>query len=549
MHEKQVWELASILFDDASAEMLDSMPLRNYDNIEWRLRKDKLSEFWKGLVREDAEGSVAAADEPEVRAIAHLSGCNVLGACDALLEGRDFRLATMIAQVGGSAVLRETMAKQLQDWRRMNVTSEMTVPIRALYELLAGNTCISEEVDGAGVEDRARGFGIANEFDLDWKRAFGLRLWYGAQLDDPIEAAVAQYAQDLSSGQESVKPSPWFIEKGEKTGWSDPEPDSREDILWGLLKIYALSEYSKLKVDVAEVFEPANTSGNPLDVRLSFQLFHLLRAKGVFDYFDTPADDSDIESNIADTLSATYSASLAATNHKWPDAIFALLHISSPAARVAGIKDILRQHAAQLHSLNGDADEDATSNPIFHTLVSEYHVPASWLYSARALHVGVVHNDRVTEVQCLLAASDFAAAHDVLCRAVAPAAIISRAYDGLRELLGGFESPLPQDRRRTATQAIPDWALGGGVYFDFIHLLDLGRGTADAAVAQERRKVLRRLVMALPAMVEERKMLGLEERVAVWEMGKVVATAVAKGKDEVSLRFFFNSTITLHAMR
>ena len=100
----------------------------------------------------------------------------------------------------------------------------------------------------------------------------------------------------------------------------------------------------------------------------------------------------------------------------------------------------------------------------------------------------------------------------MLCTHVGPAAVISRDYDALRELLGHFldSGAAPKD--------VPSWSAGGQLFFDFVHLADLsGRGSDEA----ERAAVLARLVAGLPGAKAVRD-ATLERRVALAEMSRVV---------------------------
>ena len=537
VHERHVWQLASILFDDVSEDLIETVSEDDYEQEQWRIRKERLSDFWKNLVLSDAVYDASRATTPEEKAIAYLSGYNVWDACNSLLQGRDFRLATLLAQIGQNDVMRNEMSKQIDDWRRLNTLSEMDIPIRALYELLAGNSYLSEGCAGPGAENKADSFQIANEFQMDWRRAFGLRLWYGISTDEPLEAAVTQYANDLigdgepAGKKELVRPVPWFIEKQPIEASSRTQASGRcEDLLWGLLRLYAAQHGSHLEADIIATLEPRNINGDPLDARLSFQLLHLLRAKGAIEWTDEAAEASD-------TLASTLAISSAQAVDHWQDAVFVLLHLTSPNMRIKAIQETLYQHAASFDILlDRDSPTDNFKDSAMAKLTGELSIPKAWIYAAKALYMRAVKADHAAEVHCLLAAGDYQAAHHTLCATVAPKAVISRQYDGLRELLGGFETRLPEDPSRTAMQTIKDWSQGGGIYFDFIHLIDIERrrGAVNESLAKERRKLLRRLTaQLLSRKKQEDTRMNLDERAAIWDMALVVARAVAVSKDEV----------------
>ena len=155
VHEQQVWELASILFDDFYNFPSD-VPREHYEEHKERYRKDKLSEFWESLVFDDAEKQVQKTKSPEDKAVAYLSAHNIVDACQTLLGSRNLRLATMVSQIGGDVAMRQDMAAQIDEWRRLDVLSEMDDSIRAIYELLAGNCGKCEGKLGDGRENLER---------------------------------------------------------------------------------------------------------------------------------------------------------------------------------------------------------------------------------------------------------------------------------------------------------------------------------------------------------------------------------------------------------
>ena len=299
-NEKMMWQLAQILFDSQDPELdqhgTDAM------------RKDHLMKFWKSMVTPIALDQARNARNSEERAIAYLSAHNVWDATECLLSGGDFRLSTMVSQIGGDETMRECVTEQIKHWRSTNILSEIPARIRALYELLAGNTCVSDGRSGAGPENKAETFSISSKFGLDWRRAFGLKLWYGIEQENSISSAVREFTKNLRSHQEQARPIPWFSQQKFEMDWKDPTPQDRQDVLWGLLKIYAEAEETMSDgVNLGDIIAPANVSGNPLDTRLSFQLYHLLAARDIanFEGHDRIHKADMLASDLAYQLSAS----------------------------------------------------------------------------------------------------------------------------------------------------------------------------------------------------------------------------------------------------
>lgn len=492
------WELAAILFDEITPERSTGDSSVNNEESNNRLRKDDLIRLWRKISLKLFDNTWSKTSNSEERAIVQLSVNNVVEACHELVQGKNYRLAILVSQIGGDRIMREDMTTQINEWRNLNVLSEMTEPIRALYELLAGNVCVCEGKKGP-LEDRAKTFVISERFKLYWTRAFGLRLWYAILAEEPIEAAIKKYADDVASDKEK-KPPPFWIANGKSCGpWKDPRIDQREDCLWGLLKIYAGSRNVMPIPSITSVVTPHNTTVTPIQTLLPFQFYHALAWR-----FPSAADPEK-----ADELALDVSASLH-TAREWIWAIFILLHIHSREQRQTSIRNILAVNAGTIGGLD---------DPQFKTLTDEFKIPESWIWEAKALYARSVTQNHISETLFLLAASDWDEAHKVLCRVVAPRAVIERDYVELKSLLGAF---------RTGRERVSDWGLGGGIYEDFVALV-LNSTAQDSAENPEQSKpaVLKRLLSGLPAMVQQRVgKADLEEVVAVRDMSDVVAKAV-----------------------
>ncbi|KAF6240559.1 hypothetical protein HO173_001228 [Letharia columbiana] len=492
-YEQSVWELASILFDDQNSEAY-GVPAAYKATYDHRIRKDRLIHFWKRQCQETAMKAVSAAPNAEERAIAHLSANNVVEACDALVQGRDFRLATLVAQIGGDQIMRDDVTAQIAKWRELNVLSEITEPIRALYSLLAGDTCVCEGKKGP-TEDRAKTFVISERFNLDWKRAFGLRLFYAILAEDTIEAAVVKFEHDLQS-DEGKKPVPRFVE--EKTGapWDDPKTAQREDVLWGLLKIYAASKSALPTSSLAGILAPENITGNPVDARLSFQLYHAINAR-----FPAIADPSK-----ADYLAQTFAAQLDSAG-EWYWALFSLLHLSSYRQRHLAIQSLLIQHAEAIPS-------DSKSE-LFETLTELCKIPVAWIWEAKALYARSVLQDHVQEVDLLVKAQDWKEAHEVFRKEVGPSTVVEQDWDTLQGVLDSFMD---------CKEQIAEWGMGGQVYDDYLSLMKGVEG-------HEKEELLQRLLGALPMMMRGGKR-DLKETVAVQEISGFVGKEVLAMKEK-----------------
>lgn len=502
--ERYVWQLAGILFDEISDEDLKN-------RAELAVRKDKLSDFFKKLVRKDAENQIHRAASAEERALIWLTCGDVEEACAALLEGKNFHLATMVAQLPGNDGFQEAIAQQLAEWRRLNALSEFDDNIRIIYELLAGNVCESEAKTGAGRENEIATISFSKRLNLDWRRAFGLRLWYGSGVTS-IEEAVKQLEEDMQSGAEPVRPVPWFVKQQIDTNWEDPTPLERQDVLWGLLKLFATS-YAQIEdvkiteTSLAAVLEPSNVVGNPLDARLSLELFVLLSARGIASH-DSEGNEHDFMATN-DALVLTYAEAISSLikddARDLDTTVWALMQLSDPYAREQRVRSLLSVHAPLLNP---------TEAPIKWLQTSA--AASKWEFAAKALYARAIERDSIAECRWLVHAGEWTNAHSVLCGVIGPTAVIEMDDNDLRSTL----TLLRDDENIDSAE----WSRGGEIYLDYIELLDLEsqqQGKANISRVKD-------LVQKLGKALEGARKGGLEgkgfkERVALQMMAEKVA--------------------------
>ena len=475
-YERTVWTVASILFDDQDPSLVN-VPPQDFPKYESRVRKDRLISFWSKLCQPSVTKTFKTAETLEERAIAFLSYHDIAAACGELIQAKDFRLSTLVAQLGdGDKVVRDDMATQIDTWRDLNVLSEITEPVRALYSLLAGKTCVCEGKKGPP-EDRARDFVISERFKLDWKAAFGLRLYYAILASDPIEAAVKAFAVDLEDGKEVARPT--RLEVGPD---GSEQVAKGEDLLWSLLKLYAASKEWLPLPSIAQILNKQELKqNNKLNVLLSFQLYHALTQR--FPSISNPAAGDSIAVDFASQLDSI---------DEWIWAMFATLHITSPSQRQQGLQDLLAQHA---HDFQAELT-DLT----FLTLTRDFKIPEAWIWQAKALAARSITGDYVHEVECLVQAADWLEAHTVLRRKVGPRCVITEDWPLLSRLLERFQQ---------GKENIPDWSLGGQVFEDFLSLVSPLTTPRIGGGARGKKEALVRLMDVLPGLVDRLKMTAM----------------------------------------
>ncbi|EEP80236.1 predicted protein [Uncinocarpus reesii 1704] len=373
----------------------------------------------------------------------------------------------------------------------------MTEPIRALYELISGNCLRSEGKPNAAIEDRTSTFSISERFGLDWIRAFGLRLWYGIGETDPIEAAVSLFYHDICHGNEPAYPT--------STLDDEQSSNSAESPLWVILKIFAVAKHNgnhaEIKpVPVPQDIMPEAVTGNGLRNRFSFQLFHhICKVAG-------PYNALTIDEHRANQLTFNYAWEVAAARDYGP-ALFVLLYLTRAVDRERSIKEMLSQFGAWLPK---PLLEDGAPSIMWKFLTEELRIPSPWIWAAKALFARYDGNPSA-EVECLINAEHWNEAHETFCRVVAPKTVIRRDFSTLKSLIDAFGEK-PESKIR-------DWAHEGGMYQDFLALVDVPGIRKDQAL-------VKRLVATLINVgekIEKSATASFEEKVALKEIGRLVA--------------------------
>jgi nuclear pore complex protein Nup98-Nup96 len=528
--EFDIYDLAHVLFDKYDDKFSKGLNPNQKSKYAERVRKDRLSEFWASLIQERRAEQLQGTPSEE-HAIALLSAHQIHDACYRLFELGSPRLSTMIAQLDtADGRFHSDMAEQLQAWREQNVTSEMSEPIRALYELLAGNTTISQGKSQGPLENRASTFSISERFDLDWTQAFGLCLWYGKAKNGNIEDAVRDFAEKLASKEESAIPFPDGVSEGDQ-----------QHPLWVLLQLYAATKGTQQ--DSPTLPQALAPLVRPFDNRITFQLHQALVA-------NIPTISTSLP--LADKLAIDLSFQLSASSF-YLGAIFALMHISDAHIREHHIRDLLIRHAASLPKmLNHKAVEIDNQWQI---LVKKLKVPVGWICKAKAIYYRAIH-ESLYELRYLLLGEDWIEAHECLCRRVAPRAIIEEDWNVIRAMIAQFGHNIKE--------RVQDWETGAGMYADFVDMIDsqyingnpaAARG-GEGRASQEQEARIKRLQSALEELGRTFKKRGsdlmaggleeLEQRVACQEMARRVADVVAR---EQQVSGTFSILITCTALR
>lgn len=319
-HEANVFRLGVALFDEIDVQLPKGSSEELIERISSIRRKLALSKWLEDAVAPLVDFDVITRSEDRPGKIfSLLSGHQVERAVESALEAGDMRLATLLSQAGGEESFKDELLKQLEDWQVYKVNPLIAVGYRKLYALLAGITDVSAGDPPRG-SDGCPDVLIAE--GLDWKRAFGLHLWYGIPFENTIRDVVDSYTFSLSSSHPPAKPLPPYLEKSTDNARSWNLPTEPTDVLYNLLQLY-----SDDTISLDQVLRSRDTSPSPFDVRLAWHLYVLLsRVLRRRDFEDR--DESNGYSANADRLTAGYAAQLEQIG-EWKWAAFVLLHLET----------------------------------------------------------------------------------------------------------------------------------------------------------------------------------------------------------------------------
>ncbi|KAI0318527.1 nuclear protein 96-domain-containing protein [Amylostereum chailletii] len=455
--EALLFRLGHALFDDIQLHLHESVSVDVRNRIYAIRRKAALSSWLEEAVAPTVEAEVKRSMSASTAATTFtlLTGHQVEKACEASIAGGNVKLATLISQAGGDHTFVDDLRSQLQIWRDQRIDAHIDPDVRKVYALLAGVVDGLKGSNGTGTEQCAD---ISIVQGLDWKRVFGLHLWFAQPIDAPIADVFDAYEQQWKTmAEQSAPPIPWYSESplSGPSLWKTPSGATPPDALYNLIRLYADPACS-----LSAIFSPQSFGPSPLDFSLQWHIYILLsRCMGLRDLADRDdpgedmsAGDSDDEPRIeghspsADLLASSFAHQLEQMD-LIQEAAFVLLHIEGSAGREKAVKDLLARSAPKL-------DDWMTRG-----LAGSLKIPLSWVNEAKAIHE--LSNGNVYEAyQLYLQAGLYNAAHEIAVLELAPEAVIRDDMELLKSL---FE--------KIAGHPVEGWHLRGKVYLDYVDVM------------------------------------------------------------------------------
>ena len=302
-------------------------------------RRKRLEKWLEDVVRGDVEEQLreiaagGVTDAGAKRIFALLSGHQIERACEAAMDSKDFRLATLLSQAGGDDSFRADIVLQLAKWKEYRVDSHISKGYRRIYEILSGNVGISAGNSEGDKIDQSPTIHMSE--GLDWKRAFGLQLWYG-KFQATVSTSLAKYEESTTADLKVASPLPLYLEKPSTASTVSPKwkaaPTPPSDPLFEMIKLYTDPSHS-----LESVLLPRNFTSSPLDYRLPWHLYiifsRVLRKRDFGDRIelgDEAMGEPEGNSVRADMVTEGYASQLEGEG-LWSWAIFILLHLEFPS--------------------------------------------------------------------------------------------------------------------------------------------------------------------------------------------------------------------------
>lgn len=178
--EREIWSLASVLFDPISILGLESIPEGYSESTEIRIAsqyRTRLLSMWiKRNVASDIQKQISESSSSLLYPFIFLAGNRITKAALAATQSKNPHLAVLISLLGtDDNNIRKIAKAQLETWSQTGSSPFVPKEIQNVYELLAGNANVETGVN------------------LTWLQVFGLHLWYNSTVNESINEAIKRY--------------------------------------------------------------------------------------------------------------------------------------------------------------------------------------------------------------------------------------------------------------------------------------------------------------------------------------------------------------------
>lgn len=372
-------------------------------------RRHLLSEWLKSNTNYDD----LTATSTTKRLFNQLSVFKIPEAANLAMDERMPNLSLIVSQLSVTNKSKLFLQEQIEGWYTSMTANHISDDMKRIYLLLSGIP-VKETI---------------NVFeDVDWKRAFGMHLWYICPAGAPVEAAIQLYNEAFENKGYAQLPNPPY-----RSSYGE---DNMFDVVYHVLMLYKTRVHR-----LSSVLNPAMHTDDPLDYRLSWLLLQLFLS----------LDVGLIEEAEKTKLCTSFSNQLESLG-KWEWSIFVLLHLKDNSLKQNLVMAILDRN------LNPDTDKktlEAQSN-----LVNRMRVPPEWIHNVKA-EKSLLRERYFHAFNHFAHAQNYCRANDILMVHLLPGLFINEQYDVIKILIATVEP---------GSREILRWANEAALFTDFLSL-------------------------------------------------------------------------------
>uniref|UniRef100_A0A452ST12 Nuclear pore complex protein Nup98-Nup96 n=1 Tax=Ursus americanus TaxID=9643 RepID=A0A452ST12_URSAM len=481
-HWSLTWTLCEALWGHLKEP--DSQPDEPSEYIQILERRRTFSRWLSHTAAPQIEEEVSLTrkDRPVEAVFSYLTGKRISEACSLAQQSGDHRLALLLSQLVGSQSVRELLTMQLVDWQQLQANCFIQDERLRIFALLAGKPVwqLTEH----------RQINVCSF--LDWKRALAVHLWYLLPPTASISRALSMYEEAFQADRYACSPLPAYLEDSGCVIKEEENPQRPlQDVCFHLLKLYSDRHY-----DLNQLLEPRSITADPLDYRLSWHLWEVLRALNY----------THLSEQCEGVLQTSYAGQLESEG-LWEWAIFVLLHIDNSSMREKAVRELLTRHCQLLETPESWAKETF--------LTQKLCVPAEWINEAKAVRAHM-ESDKHLEALYLFKAGHWNRCHKFIIKHLASDAIINENYDYLK---GFLEDLAPPER----SSLIQDWETSGLVYLDYIRIIDMLHQIQQADCSVYELEELHARVVSLCSRIQQMQCYNAKDLLAQSDMAKRAA--------------------------
>jgi nuclear pore complex protein Nup98-Nup96 len=506
--EVSIWKLGSALFDSADVSLfLDTDNEEKQQIVESSVRKEVVSRWLKEACRDALAEDLSLTASSFMKIFIYLTGRLCAKAVDECLKSRLYKLALLVAQQGGAGAAialnhgasghlvpgrggmdettRDLIDEQIKLWEQEEWTA-MDKDLLRLWKVCSGNPEHWDET-------------VLGQ--LDWKRAFGMFLWY-------YKGGWCSLADAVEAYQEAFQKSSYIAQ---------PLLGSDVDCHFEMLKLFSQSDYPLQKV-----LHPAKRGKGPLDLRVTWMLRLMLSHCYSIDPFVEGVDSDVWAVKISDDITVGYALQLESEG-LWLWGCYVLSYLQDQPACAQATREMIGRNYPlndTTHSIIAEfPDRSPTSSTEWEFLVNDLNVPPQWIFEAKALkarYKGCVEE----EAAALFDAGHLTSAYHLIMARVAPKAVAQDDFIVIRLLLN----------RLTETQ---HWSLGGGLLLDYFNVYSEAKTIMDDAVtlSQDQKEDL---IQRLSHLLKRLEGLFKEDSISVLSTHFVEREFGKRAADDVS---------------